>query len=191
MKKLTLILSLLACLNVLAQVETENTQYEPSATNPWGLPDPESPNVTDYKEMIGTCDCKSVSRANQVWGDTTNMVWKFKYIMNGTAVQDEVWRNGRRYAGSIRQFQPDSAEWIVTYFSNPGIPYNPPVWHGKRENNQIVLYREQKAPNGLDGYYRITFYDLREDGFNWKGEWVNTTETFAYPTWVIFCQRRE
>jgi len=192
MKHCIYLLFALTALQLNAQVLTENLQYEPSAKNPWGLPNPSIPEITQYAEMIGTCDCKSVARnPDQSWADTTDMVWKFKYIMNGTAVQDEVWRNGGRYAGSIRQFHPDSSQWIVTYFSNPGTSWSPGVWHGKRKENEIILYKDQKAPNGLEGFYKISFYDMKSDGFNWKGEWVNKTETFSYPTWMIFCDKRK
>lgn len=179
-------------MSLWSQIAPENTQYEPSKKHPHGQPNPATPEVLDYTEMIGTCDCQSVSRnSDRSWADTTMMIWKFKYIMNGTAVQDEVWREEGKYAGSIRQFQKDSAKWIVTYYSNPKIPYVPPVWHGMRNDNEIVLYKPQKSPNGMEGSYRITFYDLSDVGFSWKGEWVNLDETIVYPTWMIFCKKRE
>ncbi|MFY0608009.1 MAG: hypothetical protein JXR10_14920 [Cyclobacteriaceae bacterium] len=189
---LSLPLILFLRISLLAQVQPENLQYEPTIENPYGLPNPNSPEVLDFKEMIGTCDCKSVSRnPDQSWADTTSMLWKYKYVMNGTAVQDEVWRENGAYAGSIRQYHQDSAQWVVSYYSYPGIPWKPGVWHGKRIDNQIVLYKDSPAPNGTPGDYRLTFYDLSDDGFNWKGEWVDKTETVVYPTWMIFCTKRK
>ncbi len=191
MKAAILFTLLIISCQLSAQVEPDNLKFEPNEQHPWGRPNPNTPEVKEFDEMIGTCDCRSVTRnADQTWADTTDMVWKFKYIMNGTAVQDEVWRNNGQYAGSIRQYHQDSAKWVVTYFSNPGIPWVPGIWYGSRMNNEIVLFKDQKAPNGMDGFYRITFYDLRPEGFNWKGEWVNPTQTFSYPTWLIFCVKR-
>lgn len=43
----------------------------------------------------------------------------------------------------------------------------------------------------MDGFYKITFYDISEEGFKWLGEWVNTTETFSFPTWKIDCKKRK
>ena len=109
--------------------------------------------------------------------------------MNGTAVQDEVWRDGN-YAGSIRQYQPDSAKWVVTYFSYPAVSTSPGVWLGEKEADKIVLFKPQTAPNGMEGFYRIQFLDMTEQGFNWIGEWVNENLTFQYPTWQIWCKKR-
>ncbi|MEZ4688180.1 MAG: hypothetical protein R3B47_19595 [Bacteroidia bacterium] len=166
--------------------------YEPDDKNPFGRLNPEAPDeVADFEPMIGHWHCKSLSRnADGSWQDTTDMEWRFKYVMNGTAVQDEVWREGN-YAGSIRQFQADSAQWVVTYFSYPGVPYNPAVWHGKREENQIILFRDQAAPNGMEGFYRITFEHFGEKHFDWRGEWVSRDQSFVYPTWLIGCELKE
>ena len=176
-----------------AQNDQSNRQYEPSPEHPYGQLNPTTPpQVADFAPLIGICDCRSLPRnADGTWPDTTNMVWSYKYIMNGTAVQDEVWRENDRYAGSIRQYQPDSAHWVVTYFSYPTVSSTPSVWHGNKVGNDIVLRMPQKAPNGMDGKYRISFYEMSEEGFKWKGEWVNLDESFTYPTWFIECKKRE
>lgn len=166
--------------------------YEPGAGQPFGKLNPEAPaQVADFDPMIGLCDCKSLGRnPDGTWKDTTNMVWSFKYIMNGTAVQDEVWRDGN-YAGSMRQFHKDSVQWAVTYYSYPSVAYNPSVWWGnKQENGDIILKKEQAAPNGMAGFSSLTFYDIKEDGFNWKGEWIKDDGTIKYPFWLIWCKKR-
>lgn len=67
--------------------------YETSEEHPYGQLNPEAPEqVADFQPMIGHWHCKSLSRnPDGSWQDTTMMEWRFKYIMNGTAVQDEVW----------------------------------------------------------------------------------------------------
>ena len=57
------------------------------------------------------------------------------------------------------------------------------------EEGKIILYREQQAPNGMDGFSRLTFYDLSEKGYRWIGEWVDKTEKIVYPTWKIKCTK--
>lgn len=167
-------------------------EYEPSVTNPYGKLNPIAPKqVADFAPLIGTCDCRSLARnGDGSWPDTLDMVWKYKYIMNGTAIQDEVWRQGDRYAGSIRQYQPDSAYWVVTYFSYPSVSSNPGVWHGNKIDGKIILYSPQTAPNGMEGKYKITFYDISASAFKWKGEWVTPDESIIYPTWYIDCKKR-
>ena len=64
-------------------------------------------------------------------------------------------------------------------------------WEGGKIGEDIILYREQKAPNGMEGYYKITFKEITESGFNWLGEWVTLDESFKYPTWKIYCTKRK
>lgn len=111
--------------------------------------------------------------------------------MNGTAVQDETLKEDGIHSGSIRQFDKDSLQWNVHYYStNLSAPLS--VWKGdKKENGTIVLYQPQKAPNGADGFSRLTFYDISKDGFKWKGEWVDKTEKVVFPFWKIDCVKIE
>ncbi|MFY0599671.1 MAG: hypothetical protein JXR03_08360 [Cyclobacteriaceae bacterium] len=191
--QLTTLLFLVVSIQVYSQVPDSVTLYEPSKEYPFGRYNTAAPIETkDFDELIGTCHCQSVSRnPDQTWADTTTMTWGYKYIMNGTAVQDEVWRPDGRYAGSIRQYQPDSASWVVSYYSYPAVPWTMGTWHGNRTGDSIVFYKPQPAPNGMDGFYKITFSEIKKTGFNWKGEWTNTTESFSFPTWYIFCRKKE
>ncbi|NNC81972.1 MAG: hypothetical protein HKN79_00205, partial [Flavobacteriales bacterium] len=134
--------------------------------------------------------CRSVMRIDQnTWADTVDMVWRWKYIMNGQAVQDETFKADSTYAGSIRQFNPDSAMWYVHYYSAATPTARLPSWEGYlHEDGKIILYQDQKAPNGMDGKYKITFYNITEAGYDWLGEWVTPDETFSYPTWRIYCR---
>ena len=170
---------------VLAQYD-----YEPSADHPYGLPNPEAPEqLLDFAPLIGECDCKSQTRnADQTWAEPSDMLWRFKYIMNGMGVQDETLKTDGRHSGSIRQFIADSTRWYVHYYSSGSPSPALPTWEGnKNEAGKIVLYREQKAPNGMDGSYRLTFYDIDDKGFKWIGEWVNVDESIVFPTWKIDC----
>ena len=182
----------LLCSSVMLSAQTYD--FEPSAEHPFGLPHPDAPKeLLDWAPLIGECDCKSIARnPDQSWGDTIQMLWRFKYIMNGMAVQDETLKADGKHSGSIRQFIADSSRWFVHYYSSGSPSTILPAWEGNRtEDGKIILYREQKAPNGMDGYYKITFSEISETGFNWLGEWVNLAETFSYPTWKIYCQKKQ
>ena len=167
-------------------------KYEPSVENPYGLPNPDAPEqIRDYHPLIGESVCKSIARnADQTWGDTLQMIWRWKYISNGMAVQDETLKEDGAHSGSLRQYIADSSRWYVHYYSNSAPTTVLPAWEGnKTENGDIILYREQKAPNGMDGFYKINFKDISDSGFTWLGEWVNTAETFSFPTWKIYCNK--
>lgn len=167
--------------------------YEASESNPYGKYNPEAPKqLLDYKDLIGTSNCESQSRkADGTWAEPIKMIWRWKYIMNGTAIQDETLKEDGKHSGSIRQFNLDSLKWNVHYFSSLSTPNTLPTWHGvKTEDQKIILHKEQKATNGTDGFYRLTFYDISKEGFNWVGEWTDKQEKISYPTWRIKCKKK-
>ena len=169
-------------------------KYEPSAAYPFGLPNPAAPQeILDFAPLIGECDCISTSRnPDRTWAEPVDMIWRFKYIMNGMAVQDETLKADGSHSGSIRQFIPDSTQWYVHYYNSSVPSTKLPVWEGnKNEKGNIILSRERKAPNGTDGFYRLTFHDINEKGFKWVGEWVDKSESIIFPTWRIDCKRRK
>ena len=188
MKPLLFILGCIFGLSLYAQ-----DTYEPSEQYPFGRPNPDAPEqIKDWKELIGICDCISQSRnPDRSWAPEQKMSWEFKYIMNGNGVQDQTIKEDGSNSGSIRQFIADSTRWYVHYYSNKSPTTVLSAWEGNRKGDAIILYRKQKAPNGMDGFFKINFTDISENGFNWLGEWVNTAETFSYPTWKIRCTKRK
>ncbi|MCB0727366.1 MAG: hypothetical protein KDD00_07875 [Ignavibacteriae bacterium] len=182
------------CLHITSSSQAQEIyRYEPSAENPFGLPNPDMPEqFSDFAPMIGECDCRSITRIDKDnWGDTVSMVWRFKYIMNGMAIQDETLKEDGKHSGSIRQFIADSSRWYVHYYSSAAPSTTLSAWEGnKTSDGNIILYRDQKSPNGLDGKYKITFSEISDDGFNWLGEWITPDESFSYPTWVIYCKKK-
>ena len=184
---LLLLISLIAYPKVYAQYE-----YEPNKEYPFGQLHPDAPEqVGDYAPLIGKSSCSSESRApDGSWNNPVDMFWTFKYIMNGKAVQDETLKADGSHSGSIRQFNADSTKWYVHYYSSSSAPPVLASWEGGiQESGNMILYREQAAPNGTDGFYRITFSNMTDTGFEWIGEWVNTDETVVYPTWKISCTK--
>ncbi|MEY8848226.1 hypothetical protein AB9K26_05395 [Psychroserpens sp. XS_ASV72] len=183
------ILSLLFLCSILSFSQND---YAASDKHPFGLPNPEAPQqIKDFDALMGKCNCKSVSRnQDQTWADPVDMTWEWKYIMNGMAVQDETIKADGKHSGSIRQFIADSSKWYVHYYNSGAPSTTLPTWEGnKTKEGNIVLYRDQKAPNGMEGYYRLTFYDITKKGYKWVGEWVDKTEKVVFPTWKIECTR--
>lgn len=167
--------------------------YIASEKYPYGQPHPEMPaQFLDYRELIGTCDCTSQQRnPDQSWAEPQPIQWTFKYIMNGMAVQDATLKPDGRHSGSIRQFNADSTRWYVHYFSTASAPATLPSWGGERHDDEMILYRPQQAPNGMEGFYKIRFYDISDAGFKWLGVWTNEEETFTFETWKIDCIKRK
>ncbi len=190
MQKVAILFTLLCTIGI----SYSQYEYAPSTDHPFGLPNPDAPQqILDYAPLIGECDCKSISRnPDRTWAEPVDMIWRFKYIMNGMAIQDETLKADGRHSGSIRQFIADSSLWYVHYYNTITPSTRLPVWEGTKTNaGDIVLYNEQKAPNGMDGFYKITFSHIDENGFNWRGEWVTKDGSFALPTWKIACIKRK
>ncbi|MDG5493101.1 DUF6265 family protein [Psychroserpens sp. SPM9] len=166
--------------------------YEASEKHPFGLPNPEAPEqIKDFEPLIGTCNCSSTTRKQDgSWNAPEDMTWTWKYILNGTAVQDETLKSDGAHSGSIRQFIKDSSRWYVHWYASKTPSTTFPVWEGNKKDGKIVLYREQKAPNGTEGFFRLSFYDIDKTGYKWIGEWVDKTESVVYPTWKIDCKKR-
>lgn len=192
MKKilLTTLLSIFIC----SSYSFAQYNYEPSDQHPFGKLNPAAyPETGDFAPLLGISECSSVNRApDGSWNKEVKMLWTWKYIMDGMAVQDETLKEDGIHSGSIRQFNADSSKWYVHYYTTGSAVNTLPSWEGsKKENGNIVLYREQTAPNGMEGYYRLTFHDISEESFNWVGEWVSPDESIVYPTWKISCEKKE
>ncbi|NAS29574.1 hypothetical protein GTQ40_01185 [Flavobacteriaceae bacterium R38] len=167
--------------------------YEPSKEFPYGRANPEAAQqIKDFEPLLGVCDCKSVNRKpDQSWAEPVDMKWTFKYIMNGKGIQDETLKSDGGHSGSIRQYIADSSRWYVHYYSSNAPTATLGTWEGNKKDGKLVFYREQAAPNGMEGYYRLTFYDISKKGYKWIGEWVDKTEKIVFPTWKITCLREE
>ena len=61
----------------------------------------------------------------------------------------------------------------------------------RKKDGNIDLDRYQIAPNGTDGFFRLTFYDISSSGYKWVGEWVDKTEKVTFATWKIECIRED
>lgn len=189
------ILVALVSLSFSQQITAQESNYSYSASDslPFGSLNPDAPNeLKDYNELIGICDCKSTTRKkDETWAAPVDMQWTFKYIMNGTAIQDETLKSDGTYSGSIRQFNTDSLQWYVHYYSSQNVAPILASWKGRQRENEIVLLKKQKSPNGTEGFYKIRFYDISENGFNWLGAWTSQEEDFIYETWKIECRKRK
>lgn len=187
MKTISLSLLILISFSTFSQYK-----YEATKENPFGRLNPNAPKQTgDFKKLIGDCNCKSLrKKPDGTWAKPINMIWRWKYIMNGMAVQDETLKEDKIHSGSIRQYNKDSLRWYVHYYSTNVASPKLATWEGnKKQDGTIVLYMKQKAPNGTEGFSRLTFYDISNKGYKWKGEWVDKTEKVVFPFWKIECKK--
>ncbi len=174
------------------QADSGTYMYVPNQQHPYGQLNPAAPPaVKDFAALIGRAECISTARIDQNnWAKPQAMTWVFKYIMNGMAVQDETHKVDGSHSGSIRQFNPETGKWLVHYYTTNAVPDVLPAWQGGAEDGNLVFRKAQQAPNGMEGKYRLTFYNISADGYEWKGEWVDAAEQVVYPTWKISCVKQ-
>jgi len=94
-----------------------------------------------------------------------DMVWTFKYIMNGFAVQDLTLKADGNHFGSIRQYDAEEETWLVHYYSKAAPKATLPHWTGGKVGEELIFSRENTAPNGAEGTFRLRFYDMTINGF--------------------------
>jgi len=189
MNKITLVLFL-----VLVSFLVHSAAYKFTANDklPFGQYNPAAPSeVNDFELLMGRAECLTSTRIDKDnWTTPVDMMWTFKYIMNGMAVQDEVLRSDGTHAGSIRQYNNETELWLVYFYSNTAFPDQLPTWVGGKEGADLVFSKAQQAPNGTDGKYRVKFFDITPSSYEWVGEWVDLTEQIVYPTRKISCKKK-
>jgi hypothetical protein len=167
-------------------------KYDTSAKHPFGQKHPDAPKaLADYQPMIGESSCTFIGRNKDgTWKKPVQMKWVFKYIMNGTAVQDEIYKTDGSTSGSIRQYDSKNKVWFVHYYTSLRMDAPLHYWQGdKRSHGKIVLRRPQKSFSGKDGSTRLTFDRFKPSGFEWLMQWQSLDKKTIYPLSKISCAR--
>ena len=182
---LLVIIAVASFASVRSQVPSleKNIEYEPNVAYPYGRLNPKAPKETaQFGFMIGVFDC-----VDQVPGPEdgkwikSKTVWTSKYFLNGFGVQD-TFVNPTTVAMGTRIFDPGKGKWIVNYFqSQPS--YFAGVWEGLKEGENMIMRLERGENEN-----RLTFSQIKKDGFEWIGEIVNGEK--VTPFWKISCKRR-
>lgn len=171
---------------VLSMQGTPDFRYEPSPAFPHGRPHPEAPEeLADFAFMIGSFICHDARRLPDGRMQEFDAVWSARYFLNGHAIQDQYWAQGF-YTSNLRQFDESEGVWRVHYVSEPG--FTTGVWSGTREGDAITLTREIARPDGSVVVSRLTFSNISDDGFNWRGE-SDLPDGSSVTGWTSDCTR--
>ena len=69
--------------------------------------------------------------------------------------------------------------------------YSSGVWEGKKEGERIVLQNQPRGPEGQKRVSRLTFSNIRADGYDWVAETViEGDKENPRAGWRSSCQRR-
>ncbi len=172
----------------LQDYETKITSYEPSEAYPFGRKNPNAPReLSQFEFMIGISDCQdSIRNPNGSWISFPS-IWKAKYFLNGMAIQDNYF-NPQNPTSNLRLFDPKSKTWKVTYVQiNRG--HFVGTWEGRKEENKIILKREQKTRDGDTVLNRLTFYNISKSGYDWVSE-IISPDGSVQANWKQSCKKR-
>ncbi len=163
-------------------------QYDPSKFDKYGKLNPAAPKASSqFSFMIGQFRCQDSLLVNGEW-KTSIATWETHYILNGYGIRD-VYRN-ENYAGeSIRIYNTSKNKWEVYFFGMPG--EHTGLWEGEKIGNKMVMKQNRTGPNGEHLQSRLTFYDIKDHAFRWKGEVWNLDENTAIVNWKIDANRYE
>lgn len=161
-------------------------KYDPNQEFPLGQLNPEAPAETgQFSFMVGEFVCDDSLLVNGTWV-YSKATWNSEYILNGYGIKD-TYRN-HNYAGtSIRVFNTTKQKWDVYFFGMPGIHSG--LWEGAYEDGNMVMRQKRTGPNGEPMESRLTFYEITENSFEWKGESVNLETGSASPNWKISARK--
>lgn len=173
---------------------TKLDKYEVNKQQPFGMPNIKAPEeIKDFEKLIGICNCKSVQYRGNVPGDTLDLKWRWKYILNGNAVQDDGWlgnEKGQSSFTSIRILNPQTKQWQVPFF----VPYmtsEPQIWNGGKDGEDIVLRKPEAAQNDQKMESVLTFSNISDKGFDWTGKMVNLETKTESVFWKIWCVKEK
>jgi hypothetical protein len=172
-------------------LKTKHTAYEPSHEHPFGRLNPDAPPETaQFEFMVGEFTCDDESRQPDGTWKKSKAFWTASYMMNGFAIQDHFY-NDSVTAVSPRVFNQQKGKWIVSYYQMPQF-FAGNIWEGEKKDVGMVLESEFSTPDGNKRISRLTFYNIREEGYDWKAESLpGGREEDAVTNWKLSCRRTQ
>jgi len=192
-KALALIFTLAIYSIASCQTSNKTVSNKKHVENIYGKPNKNAlAEIKDFEKLIGVCNCKSVQYRAGKPGDTLDLKWKWKYILDGYGIQDEGWYGNdttQNHFTSIRILNPKTKKWHVPFFT-PNMTSNPNIWTGGKEGDKIILKRTQKTKKG-EFESILTFSSITDKGFNWEGKIFNPSLNKTNVFWKIWCIKEE
>lgn len=162
--------------------------YDAAEEYPFGRLNPEAPEDTSqFGFMIGNFNCSDSLLTQGQW-KASKATWNSAFILNGHAVKD-TYRNEDFAGTSIRFYNSKKKKWDVYFFGMPG--GHTGLWEGEQEGNQMIMRQLRKGPNGEQIESRLTFYNIRDNSFDWKGEFWNLESDEVTVNWKIKATRAQ
>jgi hypothetical protein len=150
----------------------EADAFDPGRRNPAAPPETEQ-----FGRLAGIWDVEmAIRRDDGSWPEADGLLhaeWRFRYILDGWAVQDEwiapaphvpVEAGPRQLGTNIRIYDPEAGHWEIAWISNTQQTLS--TLEAVVEEGDIVMTGTHAS--GLP--QRVTFYDVTDDSFEWTLE---------------------
>lgn len=127
--------------------------------------------------LIGKWDAKIERLDNDGnWNPGTNKIeWHWYFILNGHAIQDD-WITEKLtgdgsdstlvYGTNIRIYNKDENKWYMAWLHGDGRKLA--TFTAVNENDKVIM----EGTNASGREVRITFFDIKENSFEWQQEWT-------------------
>jgi hypothetical protein len=153
---------------------------------------PEAPVETELLgQLVGTWDAaQSVINRDGSWGEETHSIWKWYYILDGHAIQDD-WitidslKKKNVTGTNIRIYNPEENEWHMAWIDKTNRRLA--TFTAVNDNGTVVM----DGTNAKGRYIKNTFFNITDNEFDWKQEWTfNEGETWIVVA-KIHCTRKK
>ncbi len=174
-------------------------EHHPTLDGPWGSPNPDAaPEIQQFAFMVGRHECtqffKGMNPGNPDQELEGDLLWLAYYALDGRAIRDEFYSMGG-IGEQTRAYDSFGKEWWVTYATVPGVVNLTPEPKPKRgsftavrnDKGHMVMTTPSKDAKDVDMVRTVTFYDINDDGFEWKSENVYADESIN--TGIISCRK--
>ena len=170
----------------IVSMEQLFNEFDTSSEHLYGQLNPDAPTETEqFQFMIGKFKCQDSLLINGNWKQST-ATWESSYILNGFGIRD-TYRNDSYAGTSIRFFNTSKKKWDVYFFGMPG--EHTGLWEGEKVDGKMIMRQKRSGLNGESLESRLTFYNIDENSFDWKGELWDLDQWIATENWKIKAKR--
>lgn len=161
---------------VASEAPQEAIQVMDVAQQEYGKPNPEAPQeLSQFAFLIGQWRCDHKTKRQDGTYETLQATWIGRYILDGYVIADEYRLTGPAgelvlFGQNYRSYSTAKKAWILKWhevLTSTWLDLGPEELGGVRVNDTSITYTAQFQPKLL---HRMTYFNISEDHFTWRGE---------------------
>jgi hypothetical protein len=153
---------------------------------------PDAPAETElFGQLVGIWDAEQISmNKDGTWGDPKHSIWKWYYILDGHAIQDnwitiDSFRNEATVGTNIRIYNFEENRWYMAWIDKTNRTLA--TFTATNQDGMVIM----DGTNAKGRHIRNTFFNISNNEFDWKQEWTfDESKTWIVVT-KIHCTRIE